>query len=344
MPVLMPPPEWARQRCLWTAWPSAADLWREDLEEARANVAAMVRAIAEPSPATGAPKGARVNVLACGEEAVQSAERMLARCAHVIPAAFGDIWLRDTGPIFAPGPDGLEARRFRFNGWGGKYVLEHDPEVGDAIAAAAGVAVRRFDFVLEGGAVDWDGEGTVLTTRQCLLNPNRNPGWSEASAEAALARALGARKVIWLGDGLCNDHTDGHVDNLARFVGPAHVVCQAPFGADDPNTTALDAVAAALAGQTDARGRPIQVTRLPSPGLVRDEDGDPSPASHMNFVITDRVVVMPTYGAASTQEALAALALAFPGRQAVGAPATAILSGGGAFHCITQQQPEWSAP
>jgi agmatine deiminase len=340
----MPPPEWARQRCIWTAWPSAADLWLDDLDEARANVAAMVRAIAEPSPATGAPKGARVNVLACGAQGVQSAERMLGRCAHVVGAAFGDIWLRDTGPIFAPGPDGLEARRFRFNGWGGKYVLEHDPEVGDAIAAAAGLPVRRFDFVLEGGAVDWDGEGTVLTTRQCLLNPNRNPGWSEARAEASLAAALGAQKVIWLGDGLCNDHTDGHVDNLARFVAPAHVVCQTPFGADDPNAAALEAVAAALAGQTDARGRPIQVTRIPSPGLVRDEDGDVSPASHMNFVITDRVVVMPTYEAHSTGAALAALARAFPGRRTVGAPARAILSGGGAFHCITQQQPEWSNP
>lgn len=344
MSVLMPPPEWARQRCIWTAWPSAADLWLEDLEEARSNVAAMVRAIAEPSPATGAPKGARVNVLACGEAAMVSAERMLGRSAHVMPAAFGDIWLRDTGPIFAPGPDGLEARRFRFNGWGGKYVLEHDAEVGDAIAAAAGRPVRRFDFVLEGGAIDWDGEGTVLTTRQCLLNPNRNPGWGEADAQAALAQALGARKVIWLDDGLCNDHTDGHVDNLARFVGPAHIVCQSPFGANDPNSAALEAVAAALAGQTDACGRPIRVTRIPSPGLVCDGDGDASPASHMNFVITDRVVVMPTYESAGAAEALAALALAFPERRVVGAPARAILSGGGAFHCITQQQPEWSEP
>jgi len=165
--------------------------------------------------------------MACGEAAAIAAERLLAGVAgvRIFAGRFGDVWLRDTAPIFVAGD---EARGFRFNGWGGKYVLEGDEEVAQQVAGAAGAALTRFDFVLEGGALDHDGEGTVLTTRECLLNPNRNPGWTQAAAEAALATALGARKVIWLGKGLLNDHTDGHVDNLARFVGPGVVAIPLP--------------------------------------------------------------------------------------------------------------------
>ncbi len=163
-------------------------------------------------------------------------------------------------------------------------------------------------------------------------------------APSALAKALGAKKVIWLGEGLLNDHTDGHIDNIARYVAPGHVVCQAPFGADDPNAAALDAIAAALSVAVDAAGRRLKVTRIPSPGLVEDEDGDAVPASHMNFIIGTRTVVVPTYGGASADDAVAALRPLFPGRTVVGLPSNAILEGGGSFHCITQQEPELEFP
>lgn len=337
MGAITVPAEWAEHRALWTCFPSAADLWEEDLGPAQAEVAAMIRALAARGP-DGAP-GDAVKVLACGDEAVAVAHAVVGDVAQVIAADFGDIWLRDTGPIFAHQNGRAVALRFAFNGWGGKYELDHDDMIGDVVAGAAGVPVRRHAFALEGGAVDQDGEGTILTTRQCLLNPNRNTGWTEAVAEAALREAFGARKVLWLDDGLLNDHTDGHIDNIARFVAPGVVACQSPSGPDDPNAAVLDEIARALAGMTDAAGRALDVRRIPSPGLVTDEDGEPVPASHMNFIIGNAAVVVPLYGTPSADAALRAIASLFPTRRVMGVSARAVLTGGGAFHCITQQEP-----
>jgi agmatine deiminase len=323
------PAEWRPHKAVWTAWPSAADLWGEDLEAARAEVAAMIRALADGG------KGDRMRVLAHGREAEATAKLALAQSAEIVSGAFGDIWLRDTGPIFTA--DG-RALGFRFNGWGGKYQLPHDEEVSARIALLAGAEYKHHDFILEGGAVEMDGEGALLTTRQCLLNPNRNPHWTEEGAEAALKRALGAEKILWLDEGLLNDHTDGHIDNLARFVAPGRVVCQAPAGRDDPNHDVLEEIALSLAAMRDAQGRKLEVIRIPSPGVVEDEDGDAVPASHMNFCIGNSVVVVPIYSGAG-DDAVNAIAPLFPDRKVVGLSAHAILTGGGAFHCITQQEP-----
>jgi agmatine deiminase len=228
---------------------------------------------------------------------------------------------------------------FTFNGWGGKYVLDHDDTVGAFIAIEAGADATRWDRVLEGGAVDWDGEGTILTTRECLLNPNRNPLMTPDDVRGLLGDALGARAVIWIERGLLNDHTDGHVDNIARFVAPGVVVCQSPSGADDPHAERLKEIAAFLKQQRDARGRMLQVIEIPSPGRVEDEDGEVVPASHMNFIIGNATVVVPTYGTTTAQAAVDALKPLFPGRNVVGLPSKHILTGGGSFHCITQQQP-----
>ena len=323
------PAEWQPHKAIWTAWPSAADLWGEDLDPARAEVAAMVRALHDGGA------GERMRVLAHGREAEASAKLAIGQCAEIVPAAFGDIWLRDTGPIFTG--EG-RAHGFRFNGWGGKYILPHDEEVSARVALLAGADYKRHDFILEGGAIEMDGEGTLLTTRQCLLNPNRNPHWTEAGAERELVRALGVTKVLWLDEGLENDHTDGHIDNLARFIAPGRVVCQAPLGRDDPNADVLEEIALALGAMTDAQGRKLDVVRIPGPGIVIDEDGDAVAASHMNFLIGNTVVVVPSYSA-SGAAAIDALKPLFPGRKVVGLPSRAILTGGGSFHCITQQEP-----
>jgi agmatine deiminase len=331
------PAEWAQHKAIWTCWPSAADLWLEDLEPARAEIGAMIKALIATTPEGGA--GDVVHVLASGPVAAANAREALPSHVHVHDVPFGDIWLRDTGPIFARDGDNSLALRFNFNGWGGKYDLAHDDTVGDAVARLSDTAIQKADFVLEGGAVDHDGEGTVLTTRQCVLHPNRNGDWTQEVAEAHFAKALGAKKVLWLGDGLLNDHTDGHVDNIARFIGPGRVMCMEAYGDDDPNRDVLDEIAADLAVMTDASGRALEVIRIPSPGLVTDEDGEAIPASHMNFIIGNASVVVPHYGTPSADAALRAIAAAFPGRRVVGINSTAILTGGGSFHCITQQEP-----
>jgi agmatine deiminase len=316
---------------MWVGFPSHADLWEDDLAPAQAEVEALARALAGPG-------GERVKLLVHGETAMDTARTRLGDVDNVdlVAAEFGDVWVRDTGPIFLA-PDA--AAGFAFNGWGGKYDLPGDATIGADIAAAAGATLARYPFVLEGGALDHDGAGTVLTTTQCLLHPNRNGTWREADAEAALALALGARKVVWLGNGLLNDHTDGHVDNLARFVAPGVVACPIAFGLDDPNAAVYDAAARALAAATDAEGRRLCLVRVPSPGRIVDDEGRRVPASHMNFLIANRAVIVPTYDIRAGELAVQALETVFADRTVIGLPAKALLTGGGAFHCISQQQP-----
>jgi agmatine deiminase len=328
------PAEWAPQTAIWTAWPADPDEWNGDLDAPRRDVTALVEALADA--------GNRVRLLVDGAECAASARRQVGAAAEMVNVAYGDIWLRDTGPIFARTPQGAVALRFKTNSWGGKYDLPADATVGDDVARLAGTPVRQFPFVLEGGAVDHDGEGTILTTRQTLLNPNRN-GWTKKRAEAALREALGARAIIWIDEGLAGDHTDGHIDNIARFVAPGRVVCQAHAGPDDPNAATLDAIARTLAAATDAAGRKLDVVRIPGAGRYVNALGELSPASHMNFIIANGVVVVPVYGTPSQDAALEALAAVFPGRKVVGVPSRGLLgcgdAGGGSFHCITQQQP-----
>lgn len=331
------PPEWAPHASTWVAWPSHVDLWNENLEPARAAFARLVAAIAD---------GEMVEVLVPDEVNARVARHVLGSERvrfHRVP--FGDIWLRDTAPLFLEGPRGTCATvRFAFNGWGGKYVLEDDDRVGERIAALAEAPSFVMPWVMEGGAVDTDGEGTALTTRQCLLNPNRNPRMTEREVERAVEDALGCQKVLWLGDGLENDHTDGHVDTIARFVAPGVVVVMEPRTSDDPNRRVLETIARDVTSFVDARGRPIEVVRIPSPGRVADAGGRALPASYANFYIANAAVVVPTYGSRFDDEACTRLGALFPGRRVAAIDARAILTGGGAFHCITQQQPRLASP
>jgi agmatine deiminase len=340
------PAEWAPHEAVWVAWPSAQDLWKDHLEPAQAAFVEMSEAIADRDPETGAVRGERIELLVPDEARRDAAMRRLEAVAprvHAIP--FGDIWLRDTAPIFLLSEGGTRrAACFGFNGWGGKYVLPGDDRVAQSVARASGVPPCTYDWVLEGGSVDVDGEGTVLTTRQCLLNSNRNPSMDEAAVEAGLREALGVAKVLWLGEGLANDHTDGHVDTIARFVRPGVVACMEPADDDDPNRDVLRSIHRELRTMTDAAGRRLEVVRLPSPGRIEGEDGEVMPASYVNFYIGNRAVVVPTYGSRHDELAVRAIAGLFPGRRTVGIDARAILTGGGAFHCITQQEPRVRTP
>jgi agmatine deiminase len=328
------PAEWSPHRAMWLGFPSHTELWEDNLVAAQAETAALARALAGPGKE-------RVRLMVRGDAAELAARALLEDVAGIefVRGLFGDVWLRDTGPIFHD-RDGLTtAQAFRFNGWGGKYILEGDEIVAEQIAAAAGAPLSTAACVIEGGALDHDGFGTVLTTRQCLLNPNRNDDWSEVEAEAALAASLGARTVLWLGDGLANDHTDGHVDNLARFVAPGVVACPVAWGRNDPNAEVYDDAARRLSTMRGARGSALTVARIASPGLIEDEDGAVLPASHMNFIIANGAVIAPVYEGRAAAFALDTLQSLFPERTVIGLPSRALLSGGGSFHCISREEP-----
>jgi len=325
------PAEWERHSGCWVAWPSHEELWQDALAPVRDSFVSLCRGIADG--------GESLDVLVLDEasQAVAADELMGLSCYfHKIP--FGDIWLRDTAPIFVKGPKGVAAVSFAFNGWGGKYLLEGDSELSERVALASGMPRFRFPFVLEGGAIEVDGLGTCLTTRQCLLNSNRTPGASEADVEEALRETLGVTTVLWLNEGLRNDHTDGHVDTLARFVAPGVVVCMEP-APDDPNAAALEQIRRDLQSFRDASGKRLEVIGIPSPGRVEDPEGRLMPASYVNFYVANATVIVPTYGVLGDDEAVKAIGFLYPGRRTIGVPARQLLEGGGAFHCITQQQP-----
>ena len=318
-----PKPEWAHHHAVWIGFPSHPELWLEDLASARLEVAAFAKAV----HAEG--KGEQVILVAANEESAKAARTLAGNSAKVVVEPFGDIWLRDTAAII--GGDGT-AHDFRFNGWGGKYDLEGDDDIGHRLAERARMHVEDHGWILEGGAIDGDGTGLVVTTEQCLLNRNRNPQLSKADVEEMLRKDLGYTQVLWLGDGLLNDHTDGHVDNLARFSGPNRLLV--PEGAEnDPNWRIYQDAAA----RAERAG--VEVVRFPSPGRVLNEDEEIIPASYMNFYIGNAAVVVPLYGQENDQAAVDMLARLFPGRAIIGQRADHILTGGGSFHCISQQIP-----
>jgi agmatine deiminase len=321
---LPPPPEWAPHEAVWIGFPSDPELWLGDLKPAEREVAAFAEAV------HAGGKGEKVWLLAAHEGAAESA-RALCPFAEVIVEPFGDIWLRDTGPIVVGSGKARRAQGFGFNGWGGKYDLDGDQDIGERLAKRAGLPFARADWVLEGGAIEHDGSGTVITTEQCLLNPNRN-SLTREEVEERLLRDLGFERVVWLGSGLLNDHTDGHIDNLARFVAPGRVAIP-NRDQNDPNDAVYRDAARRL------RSTRLDVVTLPSPGRITDEDGEIIPASYMNFYIGNTVVVVPQYGAAMDRPAVDVVQALFPERKAVGLRADHILTGGGSFHCISQQVP-----
>lgn len=315
------PPEWAPQRWLWIGFPHDADEWPGYLPRAQEQIAAFANAVAD--------SGQDVRLLV-RDEANEARARTLCSAAVTLERrVYGDVWLRDTGPLVRG--DGA-ALRCQFNGWGGKYLMDGDQTIGAELARDAGLAVVQSDWVLEGGALDNDGTGLVATTEQCLLSPNRNPHLSRADIEMRLARDLGFTRVLWLGDGLINDHTDGHVDNLARFVAPNVLAVPRATGAGDPNA----AIYADAKARAEAIG--VKVAEIPSPGLL-ERSGRVEPASYANFAITTHLVVVPTFGSPHDADGVAAIAALFPDRETLGLPADAVLAGGGGFHCASQQMP-----
>ena len=315
-------PEWHPQEWLWIGFPHDAEEWPGVLGRAQEQIAGFANAVAD--------SGQEVRLVVRDAANEARARSLVGTSVRIERRVFGDVWLRDTGPLVLA--DGRTAMRFGFNGWGGKYLMPGDDTIGAELARDAGLAVTTADWILEGGAIDGDGTGLVVTTEQCLLNPNRNPALTRADIEARLAHDLGLSRVLWLGEGLLNDHTDGHVDNLARFVAPGKLALAVATGPDDPNA-AIYADAAAR-----ARAFGVEVVEVPSPGRI-EWSGTVQPASYMNFVITSKLVVVPVFGSPNDKAGVAAIAALFPDRVTVGLMAEAVLAGGGGFHCASQQMP-----
>jgi len=318
------PPEWHPQDWLWIGFPHLAEEWSGVIDAAQVQIAAFASAVAD--------SGQEVRLIVRDAANAARARSLVSGAVTLERRVYGDVWLRDTGPLVVCGKGERRARLFGFNGWGGKYLMPGDEVIGADLAASAGLAADRCDWILEGGALDGDGTGLVATTAQCLRNPNRNPTLPQSDLEARLARDLGYDRVLWLGDGLINDHTDGHVDNLARFVAPNRLALPRATGPSDPNA-AIYADAAMR-----ARDFGVEVVEVPSPGLV-EWGGMVQPASYMNFVIANNVVIVPVFGTQHDEDGVAAIAELFPGRAVIGLLADAVLAGGGGFHCSSQQMP-----
>ena len=321
------PAEWAPHAAVWIGFPHLDDEWAGQIDAARADVAAFANVVHDGG------HGEEVRLVVNDERQAQIAAALVDPGVRVLVQPLGDIWLRDTGPIIVGTGLKRRARNFRFNWWGEKFVMPGDQEVGAALATESGLPVDEQDWVLEGGGIDVDGTGLCVTTEECLLNINRNPSLTRADIAVRLHQSLGIDRLLWLGKGLVGDHTDGHVDNLARFVGEGRLALPVAAGSDDPNADIYEdarARAAAFGG--------IEIVDLPSPGRV-EMDGEIVAASYMNFYIGNTVVVVPTYGVANDAAAVEALAALFPARRAVGVPARGIIAGGGSFHCSSQQVP-----
>jgi agmatine deiminase len=327
------PAEWAPHVACCLAWPHNSD-WGAYLPDAEKEFIDFAKNVAQFQ----GKANEKLYLLAHSEESASKATATFQGLnVEVLRQNFGDIWLRDTGPIWSWDFEDKRAvaHSFVFNGWGDKYLYPGDAEVGMKLAQDLGQQIRRWDWVLEGGSLDGNGEGHCLTTEQCMLNPNRNPGLSRRKIEDLLVQSLGYEKIVWLKDGLRNDHTDGHIDTLARFSSAQDVLCMIPTEKNDPNSKAL------LQIRNDLKTAGYNLLEVPSPGTVLNRNGDLLPASYMNFYISNKAVLVPIYGSKHDDAAIAAIAKAFPDRPTVGLMAKNILSGGGAFHCISQQIPSF---
>jgi agmatine deiminase len=336
----------------WMIWPERPDNWRLGAKPAQGAFAAVAAAIAEAEPVT----------VGVSDAQFEHARAVLPPAVRVVELSADDSWMRDVGPTFVvDGDGGRRGVDWRFNAWGGLEGGLYFPWDRDERVAAKVIEVERAEryrapLVLEGGSIHVDGEGTVLTTEECLLHPNRNPDLTREEIERHLLEYLGAEKVLWLGQGVYEDETDGHVDNLACFARPGVVLLTATEDESDPQFTISRDAQERLAAMTDARGRRLEVVLLPAPGpltMSAEEAGGIDGAagtkerltgsrlagSYVNFYLANGRLVMPLLDERTDAEAAAILAATFPDREVVGVPAREILLGGGNIHCITQQVP-----
>jgi agmatine deiminase len=334
------PAEWEPHRGTWLSWPHKEASWPDKFEPVPSVFSSMVRHLADHE---------EVHINVAGPAMEQDVRRLLADGGadsgnvyfHYILT--NDAWCRDHGPIFIhrqdDGRDSQAIVDWNFNAWGGKYPpYDLDDVVPSRVADELGVPAFHPGIVMEGGAIDVNGRGTLLTTESCLLNPNRNPQLERPEIEQYLRSYLGVSHILWLGDGIAGDDTDGHVDDLTRFVDPATVVTVIEDDPADENYEPLQANLERLRGMTDQDGRPLRIVALPMPRPLW-HGGQRLPASYANLYIANGVVLLPTYDPGPDEQAQAVLQSLFPDREVIGIDCTDLVWGLGAFHCVTQQWP-----
>jgi len=340
------PAEWEPHEATWLAWPKNGETWPGLLPAVEAAYVEMVRALLP---------GERVRILVDDGPAEDLARQRLEAGGlagepgvELFQIPTDDAWIRDYGPLFVFD----EAKRERvvlaprFNAWGGKYPpWDRDDAVARAVAARLGLRCVESDLVLEAGSIEGDGRGSVLTTESCLLNPNRGADGRarrRGDLEGSLGELLGARRVLWLGDGIEGDDTDGHVDDLTRFVSPGAIVTAVESDPADVNHLPLAENLRRLRALRDPAGHRYEIAELPMPPAIH-HDGARLPASYANFYIANAAVLMPAFGAPADARAASVLGELLPGREIVPIPARELVVGLGAVHCLTQQEPAATA-
>lgn len=327
------PPEWEPHAATWVAWPSRPAAFLGSMADVARAYSRVVRTIARHEP---------VQVIGTGA-VLDEASRMVGGVAGVslVDIPTNDSWIRDTGPTFLVSTrgDARAAVAWEWNAWGGKYPpWDSDARVGREIAARRGLRVFEPGLVLEGGAIETDGDGTLLANSRCVDSPSRNPGVSRARIEEILRENLAVEKVLWIGGELAGDDTDGHVDQLARFVRPGVVIAARQPDRGDPNHASLEANLALLAEHVDARGRRLEVVPVDIPSRF-GYGGVQLPASHLNWYVGNGFVAVPVFHEPTDRAALDTIAAAFPGRSVEAVPIDVVVRGRGGLHCITRDEP-----
>lgn len=324
------PAEFELHACTWMIWPHRHDLYGGRLAPMQREHAEIARAISRFEPVK----------VAAHPEHLEMARKTLGNCAEVLVVPVDDFWMRDCGPTFLTGTDGSTIGvNWHFNAWGGKHSpWNQDDRVASRVLGLAKARMRNSWLTCEGGSFTFDGDGTLIVTETSILNPNRNPGVNKALAEFELKAMLDIEKVVWLPGDPMDKETDGHIDGMCAFVRPGTVLFEINPDRSDPHSRILEANLACLRSQTDARGRAFEVLPLIE-AIDADVTSEVFCRSYINFYIVNGGVIVPGYGTASDKVAMQTIAAAFPDREVVQVQVNAIAAGGGAIHCITQEQP-----
>ena len=331
------PAEWESHLSTWLTWPHNLETWPgQDMQKVEEEFLAIIRHLASEEP---------VHILVYNEDMEKTVKFILKEHDANIESIFlhniptNDSWIRDYGPNFIVQPNGKVAvNDWNFDSWGRKYKWELDDLAGTVIAEESGLLNFKPEIVLEGGAIDVNGLGTCITTESCILNPNRNDSIGRMEMEKILKDYLGVAKILWLNGAMEGDDTDGHIDNLARFVNPSTIVCAVEEDEFDINYSLLKNNYNHLKNTTDQNGNPLEIVSIPMPGYVGNRENR-LPASYANFYIANKSVLVPVYNHPNDKRALAILESLFPGRKIIPIPCKTLIWGLGAVHCLTQQQP-----